>query len=796
MKLLFWKYWDEQQKISARRILGLLVAALTLFLLIAEVSYLLHWQEDMSLLGGSGGAAANKAGTLGARTGHLLVCELFGLASLTLPLVLAAVSARLLFGLWKRPLTGTAIILISAAFIFSFALAYVGGLLGATAVFGGGLGGWCGAHVVSWAITTLGLIPTGAIIAILILCWLFFCSNRFTAWFARIGDKRRERREQRRLEKEAEAEMEAEAPAAAVAEDEPVVIDEPDEEPVGISEGTINLDIDLDDELVAPEEGSMEIFRNDDGLDTDVKEPLKPIDNRLDPPDGLPKYSFPSLNLLGDYKDDKHEVSKEELTRNNNKIRATLANYKIRIDDVKAVVGPTVTLYKVYPAPGVKINDIKRLQDDIAMSLNAKGVRVVTLSDSVGIEVANDVSSIVPLKALLNDDEFRDSKADLPVAIGCTITKKVKVFDLADAPHLLIAGATKQGKSVGLNVIVSSLLYSKHPSELKFVFIDPKMVEFSAYSNLLHHYLAVMPEANSEEEERNGAIVKSPKDAEKVLRSLCIEMDERYGLLSSAGVNNIKTYNDKYKDRRLNPQNGHRFLPYLVVVVDEYADLTMTVGASGEARNSSRSITNSIIRLAQKGRAAGIHVILATQRPSVDVISGLIKSNFPMRIAFRVASRNDSMTIIDAPGAEKLIGKGDMLFSASIENERIQCGFVDGSETDSITRFIGAQKGYGKSYNTPYYLPLPAEAGSEGEAASLDDLDERFEEAARMVVTTQKGSTSDIQRRLGMGYAKAGRVMDQLESAGIVGPQEGSKPRAVLVRDLETLQTILDSLKQ
>ena len=456
-----------------------------------------------------------------------------------------------------------------------------------------------------------------------------------------------------------------------------------------------------------------------------------------------------------------------------------------------------MTLYKVYPAPGVKIADIKKLQEDIALSLNAKGVRVVTLSDSVGIEVANDYSSIVPLKALLNDDAFRNSKADLPVAIGYTITQKVRVFDLADAPHLLIAGATKQGKSVGLNVIVSSLLYSKHPSELKFVFIDPKMVEFSAYGQLLKHYLAVLPDSADEEEEKNNAIVKKPKDAEKILRSLCTEMDDRYELLSKAGVNKITLYNERYKERKLRPDKGHRFLPYIVVVVDEYADLTMTTGASPEARAASRSITNSIIRLAQKGRAAGLHVILATQRPSVDVISGIIKSNFPMRIAFRVASRVDSTTILDAPGAEKLIGRGDMLFSAGIESERIQCGYIDGREIDALTRFIGDQTGYGRSYNTPYYLPSPEEPGPEGgEGGGMVDMakvDERFEEAAKMVVISQRGSTSDLQRKLGMGYAKAGRVMDQLEAAGIVGPQEGSKPRQVLIPDLNSLQPILDA---
>ena len=349
---------------------------------------------------------------------------------------------------------------------------------------------------------------------------------------------------------------------------------------------------------------------------------------------------------------------------------------------------------------------------------------------------------------------------------------------------------------MGLNVIVSSLLYSKHPSELKFVFIDPKMVEFSAYTSLLKHYLAVLPDATDDEDERANAIVKKPKDAEKILRSLCTEMDDRYELLSKAGVNKITLYNEKYKERKLRPDHGHRFLPYIVVVVDEYADLTMTTGAAPEARAASRSITNSIIRLAQKGRAAGLHVILATQRPSVDVISGIIKSNFPMRIAFRVASRVDSMTILDAPGAEKLIGRGDMLFSAGIDSERIQCGFISGDEIDTVTDFIGEQTGHGRCYNTPYYLPSPEEPGAEGGEGGMVDMskvDDRFEEAARMVVTTQRGSTSDLQRKLGMGYAKAGRVMDQLEAAGIVGPQEGSKPRQVLVSDFNALQPILDA---
>ena len=792
MRFRIWKTWDEEERTSAVRIAGLCVAALTLFIFIATFSYLFHWKEDLSLLGDPAGMDAarsvgNAAGKLGFRTGHLLVCDLFGLGSFALLIILAAVAVRLLARRWINSLLKTTLIALFGAFIASLLLAWIGSLVGLDTAFGGGLGGRCGASVVGWAENLFGKVVTGIFVLILLAAYLFFASRRFNTWFASLGQKK----EKPLIEEEKPKVMQPVVPLV----EKPVKPAPPVPEVKKPEKPKPEKPAEPKPEP-KPEEGSFEIVE-DNGLETENIEDLKPIDNRLDPPDGLPKYKFPSLDLLENYASGRREVSTEELTRNNNKIRAALANYKIQVNDVKAIVGPTVTLYKVYPAPGVKIADIKKLQEDIALSLNAKGVRVITLSDSVGIEVANDFSSIVPLKALLNDEAFRNSKYDLPVAIGYTITQKVRVFDLADAPHLLIAGATKQGKSVGLNVIVSSLLYSKHPSELKFVFIDPKMVEFSSYGSLLKHYLAVLPDAADDEDERANAIVKRPKDAEKILRSLCTEMDDRYELLSKAGVNKITLYNEKYKERKLRPDHGHRYLPYLVVVVDEYADLTMTTGASPDARAASRSITNSIIRLAQKGRAAGLHVILATQRPSVDVISGIIKSNFPMRIAFRVASRVDSMTILDAPGAEKLIGRGDMLFSAGIDSERIQCGFIDGKEIDAITDFIGEQIGYGRCYNTPYYLPAPEEPGAEGgEGGGMVDMskvDERFEEAAKMVVLSQRGSTSDLQRKLGMGYAKAGRVMDQLEAAGIVGPQEGSKPRQVLIASLDDLQPILDA---
>jgi len=790
----FWDNWDDDRKESATRLIGLCVAAVALFFTIATISYLFNWKQDMSLLSAPGLAdssheAGNAAGKIGAKAGHLLVADLFGLGSLALVVILFAVSARLIAGEWKHSLIRIALISLSGAFIWGIALAFIGSILKFEGMFGAGLGGECGNFITEKMSVLLGHIATGFIIIILVLSWLCASSDRFAAWLSSVGKSDGEPRTGKKIKEQISVDESKAAPAPAAApvlETPPVKADIPEK---------------TGEEKAIPEaDGSLTVVDDNGALDAEVKE-LKPINNRLDPPDGLPRFKFPSIDILGSYATARHEVSTQELTVNNNKIRATLANYKISVDNVKAVIGPTVTLYKVYPSAGVQIAQIKRLQEDIALSLNAKGVRVITLSDSVGIEVANASSSIVPLRALLNDSAFRDSKADLPVAIGYTITQKVKVFDLADAPHLLIAGATKQGKSVGLNVIVNSLLYSKHPSELKFVFIDPKMVEFSAYGELIKHYLAVLPEAESESDEKARAIVKKPKDADTILRSLCTEMDARYELLATAGANNIKAYNEKYKSRKLNPKNGHRFLPYLVVVVDEYADLTMTVGSSPEARTASKSITNSIIRLAQKGRAAGLHVILATQRPSVDVISGIIKSNFPMRIAFRVASRIDSMTILDAPGAEKLIGRGDMLFSAGIDNERIQCAYISSEEIEAITDFIGTQTGFAKCYNTPYYLPSPEDNGENGgngggSAGDISDLDERFEDAARLVVRTQKASTSFLQTRLGMGFAKAARVMGQLEEAGVVGPQDGAKPRQVLVPDELSLENILNNVQK
>lgn len=817
----FFSNMDPDRKSLILKVAGLVVGIFAIFTLVASVSYLLTWQQDQSLMSSPDMLdkeveVSNAAGKIGYRWGHFLVCRFLGLGSFALIFLLGVSAFRLFF--WNRSIgfLKMTFITVSGAFLASLMLAFISMQFTQDTFFGGGLGGDAGHGVIRWMDNLLGGIVVGIILIVLSVIWLLFVNGRFAHWLAVAGMEPKQKVSIDEFDVEsltAAEETPSEElilpevdPADFLPEEElfhedgddeeedmeeEIMMDDPVAELEAIVDPAASVMIETPQDAVVEPAASQEgiqIIRNYNP-DEVVTEELERIDNRAE----LERYEFPSIDLLDDYSDGQHTVSKEELEINNNRIRATLMNYKIEVMQVSAVVGPTVTLYKVVPAPGVKVSAIENLHREIGMSLGAKGVRVVVLPDCVGIEVANREPSIVPLKKTLNDDSFRNTKYELPIAIGYTITRKVKTFDLASAPHLLVAGATQQGKSVGLNVIISSLLYAKHPSELKFVFIDPKMVEFTAYNELLKHYLAVMPTAANDEDERDHAIVKDPRQAELVLNSLCIEMDERYKLLALAGVNNLKLYNEKYQNRYLLPTEGHKYLPYLVVVIDEYADLTMAGGAGPEARKSAKNIESAIVRLAQKGRAAGIHVIIATQRPSVNVITGLIKTNFPTRIAFRVVSRVDSATILDTNGAENLIGKGDMLYYAGVEMERVQCAYVSMAEINKITGFIGGQTGYKKCYNTPYYLPVPESQDGETSGGNIDmqNIDPLFADAARMVVTTQKGSTSDLQRRLGMGYARAGRVMDQLEGAGIVGPQEGSKPRQVLVADLAELDEVL-----
>ena len=787
-KTSFWNRLSDDRKSTLLKYAGWTMAAFAVITMISVLSYLFTWQADQSLLSrpdmmDKNVDVQNWGGKLGYRWSSFLVTDCFGLGSFALVFLFCAIAYRLFF--WKRSIGLLKMTFVSllAALISSLVLAFGADKFGTDTSFGGGLGGYAGSAVVQMMENLLGSVGAGLVIVLLAVALLLFASGRFEAWFSNFGETAD------RPEEAPEEDAEADENADVESEDETDDTEEEIEEDKIEDDSSVDeTEIEIETEGAVLDDSEMEVIVGEE-LSTDIKEELPWIDVREE----LERFQFPPLDLLNDYSEGKREVSKEELELNNNRIRTTLLNYKIKVDKVSAIVGPTVTLYKVVPAPGVKISAIENLRKEIGLSLGAKGVRVVTLADSVGIEVANNHPSIVPLKAMLNDDAFRNSKAELPVAIGYTITQKVKTFDLTDAPHLLVAGATKQGKSVGLNVIISSLLYAKHPSELKFVFIDPKMVEFTAYNSLLKHYLAVLPMAVSEDDERENAIIKQPKQAENVLNSLCIEMDERYKLLAAAGVNDIKLYNAKYKERHLLPTEGHKHLPYLVVVIDEYADLTMAGGSGGDARKTSKNISDYIVRLAQKGRAAGIHVIIATQRPSVNVITGLIKTNFPTRIAFRVVGRVDSQTILDTTGAENLIGRGDMLYYAGVEMERVQCALVSMAEINKITDYIGAQTGYKQCYSTPYYLPVPESQDGETSGGTIDmqNIDPMFEEAARMVVTSQKGSTSDLQRRLGMGYARAGRVMDQLEAAGVVGPQEGSKPRQVLVTTFNELDEIL-----
>ena len=512
--------------------------------------------------------------------------------------------------------------------------------------------------------------------------------------------------------------------------------------------------------------------------------------------DDVPDFKTPSINLLKDRSQEQHSVPKSEIEHNISVIRDTLADHHVKVADIEAIPGPTVTLYKVYPAKGVKVAAIRSLSNDVSVALKAESVMSSILKDCVGFEVANQERSAVSVRELVSSEAFRASNAELPIAIGKKITGDVKVFDLADAPHLLVAGATKQGKSVGLNVIVASLLYAKRPSELKLVFIDPKKTEFGGYSRLLNHYLAVTQDSDSEVDEKARAVVKNPVDADKTLRSLCQEMSERYTLMEQACTPNLLEYLDKWNTHKLNPKNGHRFLPYIVVIIDEYSQLVLGTGGP-EAKAHARSIMTSIVSLAQMGRACGVHLIIATQTPRREVISGIIKANFPMSIAFKTKTQMDSQVILDQTGAENLVGKGDMLLSVDATTERIQCGYISSAEIEALTSAIGAQKGFHKSFATPYYLPKVEDEGAcSGECIDMKKLDDKFEEAAKMVVTTRKASTSYLQTTLGMGFAKSARVIAQLEAAGIVGQQNGAKPREVLVDSLAELEPILKSFRQ
>jgi S-DNA-T family DNA segregation ATPase FtsK/SpoIIIE len=533
------------------------------------------------------------------------------------------------------------------------------------------------------------------------------------------------------------------------------------------------LEVEINQEPITPSP----VFAEINGREGD--EEIDPLSIPYDPTLDLSSYRMPGTELLEEQAADRVEVTRAELEENKNKIVETLESFQIGIDSIRATIGPTVTLYEIIPKAGVKISKIRNLEDDIALNLAALGIRIIAPipgRGTIGIEVPNKNRQLVGMKALLETEKFQNTTMELPVILGKTISNEAFMVDLAKMPHLLMAGATGQGKSVGLNVLLTSLLYKKHPSQLKLVLVDPKKVELTLYNKIERHFLAMLPDAEE-------AIITDTRKVVNTLNSLCIEMDNRYTLLKDAGCRNLKEYNAKFLSRRLNPENGHRFLPYIVLVIDELADLMMTAG---------KEVETPIARLAQLARAIGIHLVLATQRPSVNVITGIIKANFPARLSFRVTSKVDSRVVLDGGGAEQLIGMGDMLLSMGSEVTRLQCAFIDTSEVDAVCDFIGQQRGYPSAYLLPEYF---GEDG-DGKVSDIDlsDRDDMFEEAARLIVQHQQGSTSLIQRKLKLGYNRAGRLIDQLEAAGVVGPFEGSKAREVLIQDQYALEQLLRDL--
>ena len=810
---------SERQKNFIVKTTGALLLVASVLTFISFVSYFFTWKADYSLTYDtdtvikSSGSISNWGSSIGFYWAHLMVGKWLGAAALVLLVPMVAGVCKI-FKKGNVRFLRVCVLSLTGMYILAMLFSYIGIHISLENLLPAGLGGDAGAVSVRFLEDAVKPIVTALILLILVIQWL--CIAR-PAFFDRLSSMQISWPFRPRPVPEPEPVDESLSEDRGESVNEtvelPVIpVEEEEVEPVAVTSQTevVPVDTAVDDGVKQPasvvvsdegmpteNEGKEDVLEvnvdRDEGYNTHVTEELL---QDIDYKDKMSNYHFPSLDLLGDYSSAQHEVPQTEIDATSRRIQTTLRSFKIEITGVTAIPGPTVTLYKLKLGEGVKISQVKNLQEDLGVSLGASGVRVVKLSDSLGVEVANVRPSIVPLKSMLADDSFRSSKAELPIAIGYTISREVKTFDLAEAPHLLVAGATKMGKSVGLNVIITSLLYAKHPSELKFVFVDPKMVEFTPYASLLNHYLAVLPNPATEEELKDSAIAVTQDAAEKVLQSMVQEMEDRYQLMRLAGVNQVKLYNQKYIKRVLNPNDGHKYMPYLVAVIDEYADLTMS-GFGPEGKSKARRISEAIIRLAQKGRAAGIHVIIATQRPSVNVVTPLIKTNFPMRIAFRVVSRGDSETILGTPGAEKLIGKGDMLlYAGAAEMQRVQCAFVSGEEITSIAEWVGNQTGYKESAG-PFYLPEPPEENPGGVSADFgadgEKLDARFEEAARLVVELGKASTTEIQRKMGLGYAKAARIMDQLQAKGIVGPQVGARPREVLVSDFQQLQAILDA---
>lgn len=803
------------------KLFGLLLLLSALFMTVGFISNLFTWKEDMAVAGANTGwelltnpelKVQNWLGKTGALTALQFQNEWFGIAAFVFPFLLLLWSVRILWQVELLPLGK------SLRYSF-FGLVWTSAFLGfifhkqpTLLHYAGGYG-----YQLSHSFNGLfGMIGTGAVLLFSMVGFLVAAFNipfrkpALATEDAGIIDSTDEeetaelitvRKENNIRDQDAPRTVELELNEDEVEEEETEdeeweeddvdAIDISEEEEVEDTEeeeleneNEFEMDTDLPEKTgsVVTEDGEVQLevaAVQEEETVVDENEELVHAVGDYDPTLDLSSYKFPTLDLLENYGDKRIEVNKEELEANKNRIVETLGHYNISIDKIKATIGPTVTLFEIVPQAGVRISKIKNLEDDIALSLSALGIRIIAPipgRGTIGIEVPNQKPEMVPMKNVLGSDKFVNSEMDLPIALGKTISNEVYVHDLAKMPHLLMAGATGQGKSVGLNAILVSLLYKKHPAQVKFVLVDPKKVELTLFKTIERHFLAKLP--NEEE-----AIITDTKKVINTLNSLCIEMDQRYELLKDAQVRTIKEYNAKFISRKLNPTNGHRYLPYIVLVVDEFADLIMTAG---------KEVETPIARLAQLARAIGIHLIIATQRPSVNIITGTIKANFPARIAFRVTSKIDSRTILDTGGADQLIGRGDMLLSTGADLIRLQCAFVDTPEVEKITEYIGSQRGYSDAFLLPEYVD---ESGEGSKDFNADDRDPLFEDAAHIIVQHQQGSASLLQRRLKLGYNRAGRIIDQLEAAKIIGPFEGSKAREVLIKDALSLEQRLDAIK-
>ena len=791
-----------EHKDNLRFVWGAVLATLSLAILIALVSHIFTGAEDQKYITSDSYTAANWLGRWGFEVAHWMMDNTFGLSSILIPVLMLATSIRIM-GLAKVRLH---LWFLNCMIIMAWASAFAAYIVRIfpsaqdTYIIWGGM---IGKNELQFLMEKVGGLGTMLIFILSALLYLFYLSDEAITYIRHLVIRKK---------KEEESDSEAENEDKKTEEDKkpftPLMPDSEDEgeeeeeteKPTPFSDEAAKTatTIEFDDTTstdginLAQGEQPLPFDENEDDITVVVgKNPekaslsderaLEPYDPKLD----LENYKYPTIDLLKHYEDTSSAIDMEEQRNNKERIKTVLRNFRVEImPNTKATIGPTITLYEITPAPGIRISTIRNLEDDIALSLSALGIRIIAPipgKGTIGIEVPNAKPQMVSMESILNSRKFQETDYELPMALGKTITNEVFIADLTKMPHLLVAGATGQGKSVGLNAIITSLLYKKHPAELKLVMVDPKKVEFNLYSPIVNHFLAQV-EGNEDKEE---PIITDVNKVIQTLKSLCLEMDQRYDLLKKAHAKNVKEYNQKFRDRQLNPNNGHRYMPYIVVVIDEFGDLIMTAG---------KEIELPIARIAQLARAVGIHMIIATQRPTTNIITGTIKANFPARMAFKVTTGVDSKTILDRTGANQLVGKGDMLLMSGTEPVRIQCAFVDTPEVEAVVHHIACQQ----SYPSPYLLPeVPLEGDEDSGMNDVDmtHLDPMFEDAARMIVSEQNGSTSMIQRKFSIGYNRAGRLMDQLEKAGVVGPAKGSKPREVLCVSEEQLMMIMDNLR-